>query len=95
MMTTFHWIHIVVGIWLALVNFTNILDPNLLALNNVILGIIVAVYNAYILFGKKNVDVKSEQALISPNSATCNPYKAPTVITVGVLVSNTLASELT
>ncbi len=57
MMTTFHWVHIVVGIWIALVNFTNILDPNLLALNNVILGIVVAVYNAYILFGKKNVDV--------------------------------------
>ncbi len=56
MMTTFHWIHIVVGIWLAIVNYTDILDANMLALNNVILGIVVAIYNAYFLFAKRNVD---------------------------------------
>jgi len=56
MMTTFHWIHIVVGIWLAIVNYMDILDSNMLALNNVILGIVVAIYNAYFLFAKRNVD---------------------------------------
>ena len=58
MMTTFHWIHIVVGAWLALVNLVNILTPDLLLLNNIVLGIIVALYNAYFVFAKNNVDAK-------------------------------------
>jgi len=60
MMTTFHIIHVIVGIWLALVNFTPVLAPTTLAFNNVILGIVVALYNAYYLFAKKNVDVHQE-----------------------------------
>ncbi len=58
MMTTFHWIHIIVGAWLAFANFANFLSPNLLILNNIAIGIIVAVYNAYMLFAKNNVDAK-------------------------------------
>ena len=58
MMNTFHIIHIIVGIWLAIVNFTPIMAPNSLAWNNIILGVIVAIYNAYYLLGRKNVDVQ-------------------------------------
>ncbi|HOL16308.1 MAG TPA: hypothetical protein PLZ49_08990 [Bacillota bacterium] len=59
MMTTFHVIHIVVGLWLALVNATNILTESTLAWNNLVLGLIVAGYNVYYLFARKNVDVQS------------------------------------
>jgi len=58
MMSTFHIIHIIVGIWLAIVNFTPIMAPTSLAWNNIILGVIVAIYNAYYLLGRKNVDVQ-------------------------------------
>ncbi|NLZ92786.1 MAG: hypothetical protein GX922_02020 [Firmicutes bacterium] len=61
MMTTFHWIHIIVGAWLALVNFMEILPAELTMLNNVGIGIIVAIYNAYFLFAKNNVDVKNQE----------------------------------
>lgn len=57
-MTTFHSIHILVGLWIALVNFTNILAPTTLAWNNFILGLVVAGYNAYYLLSRKNVDVQ-------------------------------------
>jgi hypothetical protein len=57
MMSTFHIIHIIIGIWLAIVNFTPIMIPTSLAWNNIIIGIIVVVYNAFYLFGRKNVDV--------------------------------------
>jgi len=59
MLTTFHIIHIVVGLWLALVNLTDILAPVTLAWNNFILGLVVAGYNAYYLFVRSNVDVGS------------------------------------
>lgn len=59
MMTTFHIIHIVVGLWLALVNVTNLLTPSTLAWNNLILGLIVAGYNVYYLFTHNHVDIKS------------------------------------
>lgn len=59
MMTTFHWIHILVGAWLAFVNFMPFLNSNTLMLNNVIIGIVVAIYNIYMLFAKNNTDVKS------------------------------------
>ena len=59
MMTTFHLIHVVVGLWLALVNFTNILGSTALVWNNFLLGLIVAGYNVYYLFARKNVDVQS------------------------------------
>jgi len=58
MMTTFHWIHIIVGAWLAFVNFFPFLPSNLLIINNVAAGIIVALYNAYMLFAKSNTDAK-------------------------------------
>ncbi len=59
MMTTFHIIHIIVGLWLALVNVTNILTPSTLAWNNLVLGLIIAGYNIYYLFARKDVDVQS------------------------------------
>lgn len=57
-MNTFHIIHIIVGLWLALVNFMPIMPAGSLAANNIILGIIVATYNAYYLFARKNVNVQ-------------------------------------
>ncbi|RJX26485.1 MAG: hypothetical protein C4554_05685 [Dethiobacter sp.] len=57
-MKTFFIIHLILGIWLALVNFTPIMAPTSLALNNVIIGVIIAVYNAYYLFARRNVEVK-------------------------------------
>lgn len=62
MMTTFHIIHLIVGIWLAIVNFTPIMSPTTLAANNIILGIIVALYNAYYLFARRNVDVRGGES---------------------------------
>ncbi len=62
MMTTFHIIHIVVGAWLAIVNFTDVLTPATLAGNNIVFGIVIALYNAYFLFMKENVDSKQEQS---------------------------------
>jgi heme/copper-type cytochrome/quinol oxidase subunit 3 len=59
MMTTFHVVHIIVGLWLALVNVTDMLTDTTLAWNNFILGLIVAGYNVYYLFARKNVDVQS------------------------------------
>ncbi len=59
MMTTFHIIHIVVGLWLALANVTNILTPSTLAWNNLVLGLIVAGYNVYYLLAHRDVDVQS------------------------------------
>jgi len=52
MMTTFHIIHILVGLWLALVNVTNILTPTTLAWNNLVLGLIVAAIT-FIIFCSK------------------------------------------
>lgn len=60
MMTTFHWVHIIVGAWLAFANFMPFLTPNLLMINNVVIGIVVAIYNLYFLFAKNNTDVKSK-----------------------------------
>jgi hypothetical protein len=50
----------VVGAWLAFINYTKMFEPSTLAWNNIILGIVVAVYNAYYLFAKGNVDVKNK-----------------------------------
>ena len=58
-MTTFHIIHIVVGIWLAVANFFGIMSPSALMTNNVILGLIVAFYNLYFLYARNNVDAKN------------------------------------
>lgn len=59
-MTTFHTIHIIVGIWLAFANFANIMAPASLATNNIVLGIVVALYNAYYLFARRNVDAEQQ-----------------------------------
>ncbi|MBT9138617.1 MAG: hypothetical protein DDT31_01186 [Syntrophomonadaceae bacterium] len=58
-MTTFHWIHIIAGVWLALVNFMPFLTEGMLMFNNVTIGIIVATYNAYMLFAQTKTDTKS------------------------------------
>ena len=54
------WIHIVVGAWLALVNFMPILPEDILSINNVVIGIIVSIYNAYMLLAKSNTDVANK-----------------------------------
>lgn len=57
-MSTFYIIHLILGIWLALVNFTPIMAPSNLAINNVIVGVIIALYNAYYLFARRDVEAK-------------------------------------
>ena len=57
-MTTFLTIHLILGIWLAIVNFTPIMEASSLAINNVIVGVIIAVYNAYYLFARRGVEAK-------------------------------------
>ena len=44
---------------MALVNFSDILSTEALVWNNFILGLVVAAYNLYYLFAKRNVDVHS------------------------------------
>ncbi len=61
MMTTFHWIHILAGAWLAFVNFMPFLAPNTLLINNVVIGLVVLIYNVYMLFAKNNTDVKNRE----------------------------------
>ncbi|MBS4022506.1 MAG: hypothetical protein KGZ79_08795 [Dethiobacter sp.] len=61
MMTTFHWVHIIVGAWLAFVNFMPFLAPNTLLINNVVIGLVVLIYNVYMLFAKNNTDVKTRE----------------------------------
>ncbi len=58
-MTTFHTIHLVVGIWLVIANFVVLMPPTSLALNNIIIGVIVAIYNAYFLFARRQVDTQT------------------------------------
>lgn len=57
MMTTFHVIHIILGAWLAIVNYSGMLSSTALFWNNIILGIVIAAYNVYFLFLKENLDV--------------------------------------
>lgn len=57
-MNIFHIIHVIAGFWLAIVNFMPIMPAASLAANNIIIGIIVALYNAYYLFARKNVNVQ-------------------------------------
>lgn len=57
-MTTFFIIHLILGIWLALVNFTPLMAPSSLAINNVIVGVIIAIYNAYYLLARREVEAK-------------------------------------
>ncbi len=57
-MTTFFTIHLILGIWLAIVNFTPVMDVSSLAINNVIVGAIIAIYNAYYLFARRGVEAK-------------------------------------
>jgi hypothetical protein len=59
-MTTFHWIHIIAGVWLAFVNFMPFLTTNMLMFSNVTIGIIIAIYNAYMLFAQSKINTKSK-----------------------------------
>lgn len=58
-MTTFHIIHVIVGIWLAIAPTLDFFaSPMNLFWNNVIVGAVVAAYNIYFLAVRQNVDVK-------------------------------------
>ena len=62
MMTTFLIVHVVVGLWLAVANYFGILRPISLMWNNVIFGIIIALYNIYFLArGNVNIANRSNQ----------------------------------
>ena len=60
-MTTFHIIHIIVGAWLIVSPYLGIFDTmaNGLFWNNVIVGAVIALYNAWFLFARGSVDVKN------------------------------------
>ena len=53
MITTFHLIHIILGLWLALANYTTILQSTTLAWNNLIIGLLIAGYNIYFICSKR------------------------------------------
>ncbi len=57
-MSTFYIIHVIVGLWLIVSNYTRMLQPTSLMWNNIIIGIIVTVYSGYYLLSKGTVDVK-------------------------------------
>jgi len=57
-MSTFFIIHLILGIWLAIVNFTPIMAPNSLAINNIVIGVLIAIYNAYYLLANRKVEAK-------------------------------------
>jgi len=59
-MTTFHIIHIVVGLWLVAAPLLGIFTTrSALLTNNIVIGAVVALYNAWFLFVKGNTEVKS------------------------------------
>ncbi|MEW6309001.1 MAG: hypothetical protein AB1492_08145 [Bacillota bacterium] len=62
-LTTFHIIHVIVGLWLIAVPLLRIFELNTAAAawNNIIVGGVVAAYNAWFLFLKDNTDVKTKR----------------------------------
>lgn len=60
-MTTFHVIHIIVGAWLILSPYLNILDARSMTVNSAVIGAVVLLYNLWYLFARSNVDVRQEQ----------------------------------
>lgn len=62
-MTTFHIIHILVGAWLIVSPYLGVFDnmQNGMLWNNVIIGAVVALYNAWYLFARNNVDVRQDR----------------------------------
>jgi len=60
LLTTFHVIHIIVGIWLVAAPLLGILTTRSAILtNNIVVGAVVALYNAWFLFVRSNTDVKT------------------------------------
>ncbi len=59
-MTTFHVIHIIVGAWLILSPYLNILDARSMTVNSAVIGAVVLLYNLWYLFARSNVDVRQE-----------------------------------
>ncbi len=58
--TTFHVIHIIVGIWLVAAPLLGIFTTtSALITNNIIVGAVVALYNAWYLFVKNNMGMRS------------------------------------
>ncbi len=61
-MTTFHVIHIIVGIWLIAAPYLGILTTrSAINLNNVIVGAVIALYNAWFLFVRGNTNVTNRR----------------------------------
>lgn len=57
-LTTFHIIHIIVGAWLVFAPFLGIFaTEESLLMNNIVVGSVVALYNAWFLFIKGNTQV--------------------------------------
>ncbi len=57
-MNTFYIIHVVVGLWLIVSNYTRMLQPTSLMWNNIIIGIIIAVYSGYYLLFGGEVEIR-------------------------------------
>lgn len=59
-MTTFHIIHIVVGLWLVAAPLLGLFTTrSALLTNNIVIGAVVALYNAWFLFMRSNTDVRN------------------------------------
>jgi hypothetical protein len=59
-MTTFHVIHIIVGIWLVTAPLLGIFTTrSALLTNNIVIGAVVALYNAWFLFVRGNTEVRN------------------------------------
>lgn len=61
-LTTFHVIHIIVGIWLVAAPLLGIFTTrSSLITNNIVVGAVIALYNAWFLFMKRNMDVRNRR----------------------------------
>jgi len=61
-LTTFHVIHIIVGIWLVAAPLLGIFTTrSSLITNNIVVGAVIALYNAWFLFMKSNMDVRNRR----------------------------------
>ncbi|HCW52031.1 MAG TPA: hypothetical protein DGR79_08255 [Clostridiales bacterium] len=57
-MTTFHVVHIIVGIWLVAAPLLGVFTTEqALLTNNIVVGAVVALYNAWFLFIRNTADV--------------------------------------
>ncbi|HCJ11334.1 MAG TPA: hypothetical protein DHW14_09275 [Clostridiales bacterium] len=61
-MTTFHVVHIIVGIWLVAAPLLGVFTTEqALLTNNIVVGAVVALYNAWFLFIRNTADMRERR----------------------------------